>query len=60
MPAAWLPYFLVADVELAAAKVQAEGGELVSEIKSIGDDKYVVIKDPAGAQSALYQKMSIN
>jgi predicted enzyme related to lactoylglutathione lyase len=56
MPATWLPYFLVADIELAVAKVQAEGGELITDIKSMGDDKYVVIKDPAGAQCALYQK----
>jgi len=58
MPATWLPYFLVANVELAATKVQAQGGELVTEIKSMGDDKYVIIKDPAGAHCALYQKDS--
>jgi len=56
MPAAWLPYFLVADIEQAVTTVQEEGGKLVTKIKSLGDDKYVVIKDPAGAQCALYQK----
>jgi len=56
MPAVWLPYFLVADIELAVTTVQKEGGELVTKIKAIGDDKYVVIKDPAGAQCALYHK----
>ena len=60
MPATWLPYFLVANVEHAAAMVQAQGGELVTEIKSMGDDKYVIIKDPAGAHCALYQKLSKN
>jgi len=56
MPAAWLPYFLVADIELAVAVVQTEGGELVTKIKTMGADKYVVVKDPSGAQCALYQK----
>lgn len=55
MPAVWLPYFLVADIELAVTAVEKEGGELVTKIKTLGNDKYVVIKDPAGAQCALYQ-----
>jgi len=56
MPAVWLPYFLVADIEVAVTIVQAEGGQLVTEIRFMGDDQFVVIKDPAGAQCALYQK----
>lgn len=60
MPATWLPYFLVANIDTAVVIVQTEGGELVTEIKSIGDDKFVVIKDPAGAQCALYQKIAKN
>ena len=55
MPAVWLPYFLVADIEVAVTRVIKEGGELVTKIKAMGEDKYVVIKDPAGAQCALYQ-----
>lgn len=56
MPAVWLPYFLIADIEAAATVIKAEGGDLVTQIKSMGDDKYMVIKDPAGAQCVLYQK----
>ncbi len=56
MPAVWLPYFLVADIEVAVTIVQAEGGQLITKIRPMGDDKFVVIKDPAGAQCALYQK----
>ena len=56
MPALWLPYFLVADIEQAISTVQAEGGALVTQVKTMGDDKYVVIQDPSGAQCALYQK----
>lgn len=55
MPAAWLPYFLVADIDLAVATVQSAGGSLVTAIKSMGDNKYIVIKDPAGAAFVLYQ-----
>ena len=56
MPAAWLPYFLVADINDSVEQVSGQGGELVTPIKSMGSDKYVVIKDPAGAMCALYQK----
>lgn len=58
LPPAWLPYFLVADIELSIAAVQAKGGELVTKIKSMGSDKYAVIKDPAGAVCAIYQKIA--
>ena len=56
LPPMWLPYFLVADVEKAADQVKKNGGELVTLIKAMGDDKFIVIKDPAGAACALYQK----
>lgn len=56
MPAVWLPYFLVENIEDAMVTVKAEGGELVTNIKTVGHDSYVVIKDPSGAQCALYQK----
>lgn len=57
LPAAWLPYFLVADIEASIKAVEAKGGSLVTEIKSMGSDKYAVIKDPAGAACAIYQKI---
>ena len=60
MPAVWLPYFLVTDIEVAVTRVKNEGGELVTKIKAMGEDKYVVIKDPSGAQCALYQKVPTN
>ncbi|MEW6984391.1 VOC family protein [Colwelliaceae bacterium 6471] len=56
LPAAWLPYFLVENIEESVSFVVSEGGELLTEIKAAGNDKYVVIKDPAGAMCALYQK----
>ncbi len=58
LPPAWLPYFLVADIDASIVAVKNNGGELVTEIKSMGSDKYAVIKDPAGAVCAIYQKAS--
>jgi predicted enzyme related to lactoylglutathione lyase len=56
MPAAWLPYFLVANINESILAVRAQGGELLTDIKFAGKDQYIVIKDPAGAVCALYQK----
>lgn len=56
LPPAWLPYFLVEDIEKATNAVINNGGELITEIKSMGTDKYAVVKDPAGAACAIYQK----
>ncbi|UUO24826.1 VOC family protein [Colwellia sp. M166] len=59
LPPAWLPYFLVADIMVSIKPVEESGGSLVSALKSMGNDKYALIKDPAGAVCAIYQKMSI-
>jgi len=56
MPAAWLPYFLVKDIDESAVKIVENGGSLVTKIKNVGADRYVVFKDPAGAMAAIYQK----
>ena len=52
----WMPYFLVADIEKSVVAVSTKGGALLTNIKSMAADKYVVIKDPAGAICSLYQK----
>ena len=56
MPAVWLPYFLVKDLDESADKVVENGGSLVTKVKNVGADRYLVIKDPAGAMAAIYQK----
>ena len=56
LPATWMPYFLVADIDHSAEQVKTQGGELLTPIKPMGNDRYVVLKDPAGAICALYQK----
>jgi predicted enzyme related to lactoylglutathione lyase len=56
IPAAWLPYFLVENINVAVQFVNDNDGDLVTSIKSLGEDQFCVIKDPAGAMCALYQK----
>ncbi len=58
MPALWLPYFLVNNLDESILKVLENGGTLETKIKKVGQDCYVVIKDPAGAMAAIYQKNS--
>ncbi len=57
LPPVWMIYIVVEDLEKSLASVKELGGELTSEIKTIaGQGKYCIIKDPAGAISALYQE----
>ena len=56
LPPTWLPYFLVENIDKSVAQVLANDGELITEIITMGDDRYAVIKDPAGATCAIYQK----
>ncbi len=57
LPPVWMIYIVVEDLEKSLASVKELGGELTSEIKVIsGQGKYCIIKDPAGAISALYQE----
>ena len=56
LPAAWLVYLTVADLDASAAKVAELGGEILLPAKSMGGyGRYCVIKDPAGAVAALYE-----
>ncbi|QOL24360.1 VOC family protein [Thalassotalea sp. LPB0316] len=56
MPAMWLPYFLVENAEQALNDALAMGAQQLDELKTMGADRFVVIKDPAGACCALYQR----
>lgn len=55
LPAQWLNYFRVEDIDKSLQQVQQQGGKVITEIQSMGSSRYVVIKDPAGAVCALYQ-----
>lgn len=55
IPASWMPYFIVEDLDASIKIVEKQGGEVLTSIKSMGNtDTYVFIKDPAGAMFALY------
>lgn len=56
LPAQWLVYIVVEDVGVSAARCTEAGGQVLVAPKAIGADRYCVIRDPAGAVCALYQK----
>lgn len=55
LPAQWLLYIIVEDVDAAAARCLELGGELVRPPTATGEARLAVIRDPAGAVCALYQ-----
>jgi predicted enzyme related to lactoylglutathione lyase len=55
IPPVWLMYIIVANLDTSLAQVRALGGTVVVGPKSMGDNQYAVIRDPAGAVVALYQ-----
>ncbi|MEM7048603.1 MAG: VOC family protein [Acidobacteriota bacterium] len=56
LPAAWLIYINVADLDASLAACRARGGEIVAGPKDMGEHgRYCVVKDPAGAPFALFQ-----
>jgi predicted enzyme related to lactoylglutathione lyase len=55
LPAAWLVYFVVADLDASLAAARERGGELIGPVRSMGPSRYAELRDPAGAAFALYQ-----
>jgi hypothetical protein len=53
LPAQWLIYFSVEDIQASVAKVVELGGEVLVAPKPLGDEMFCVIRDPAGAICAL-------
>ena len=59
LPPCWLIYITVANIEKSIEEVKKLGGEILFEPKVMnGYGKYCVIKDPAGAFSALFEPLS--
>lgn len=57
LPAQWLLYITVSDLEKSMAACKTSGGEIVAGPKNYGDRaRYCVIKDPAGAVMALFEE----
>jgi uncharacterized protein len=55
LPAVWLMYITVADLNASLAECRAAGGRVIAEPRSAGGaSRFAVIEDPAGAAVALY------
>jgi predicted enzyme related to lactoylglutathione lyase len=55
LPAQWLIYITVADVEASAAKCVELGGKVLAGPRDLGGQgRFCVIQDPAGAVVALF------
>jgi uncharacterized protein len=56
LPAQWLPYFVVKDLDASVAALEARGGALIGEVRAMGGGaRYAAFRDPAGAVAAIYQ-----
>ena len=56
IPPAWLIYIIVENLEKSLSACRELGGEVLVGPKSMGPgSSYAIIRDPAGAVSALYQ-----
>jgi predicted enzyme related to lactoylglutathione lyase len=56
LPATWLPYVEVADLEVSLARCRERGGTVVHERGEAGGERMAVIRDPSGAALALTQR----
>lgn len=57
IPAQWLIYITVADLEQSLERCRALGGEVVRAARGLGGmGRFAVVRDPAGAVCALFQK----
>lgn len=56
LPPVWLIYVVVADLDTSLASAKALGGEILAGPKAMGTDRYAILRDPAGAAFALWQK----
>lgn len=55
LPPCWLVYLTVSDLDRSLAECVARGGKVLVGPRSMGEARYAVIQDPAGAAAALYQ-----
>ena len=55
VPAQWLMYINVADVDASAAACEKHGGEVIVKPRNMGGGRFCVVRDPAGAVCALWQ-----
>lgn len=58
LPSVWMLYILVENLDTSVARCVELGGRCLVDPRRMGKDRYCVIRDPAGAVCALYQKGS--
>lgn len=56
LPPQWLIYITVADVQKSAQRCLKLGGTIIDGPRPMGEYRFCVIKDPAGAVAALISK----
>jgi uncharacterized protein len=56
LPPVWLIYFVVADLDASVDACLRRGGEVIAAERRSPDGRYCVIRDPAGAVAALYER----
>ncbi len=55
LPPTWLLYVVVEDLDRSLEAVREGGGEVVAPVRTMGEHRWAVIRDPAGAVLALYE-----
>ena len=56
LPAMWVPYMLVDDVQAATAKAKSLGGKVVKDVAEIPNmGSFSIITDPTGAMFGMWQ-----
>ena len=56
MPAQWMIYITVADLDESMAACESLGGKVIVPPRPAGEGRFCVIEDPAGAVSALFER----
>lgn len=57
LPAQWLMYIVVEDIDASVAECWAQGGRVLVGPKDVGrGERFCVIRDPAGAVAALLEQ----
>lgn len=58
IPAQWMIYIRVEDVDESARRCQELGGRIIDGPRQMGENRFCVIQDPAGAVAALIDQSS--
>ncbi len=56
LPPQWLIYITVDNLDASLAACVARGGRVIDAVRQMGESRFCVIQDPAGAVAALFQE----